>query len=37
MVKKKNKEDWIFWLAVILSIIGVTAIVVMALRILGVI
>lgn len=32
-----TEKDWVFWLAVILSIIGVLAIVAMALRILGVI
>lgn len=37
MVKKKNQDEWIFWLALILSIIGVAAVVIMALRVLGVI
>ncbi len=35
--KDRKKEDWIFWLAVILSVIGVAAIVLMALRILEII
>lgn len=38
MIKeKKNKDGWVFWLALILSLIGVAAVVVMALRVLGVI
>jgi hypothetical protein len=37
MAKKEDKKDWVFWLAISLSIIGVIAIVVMALRTLGVI
>lgn len=34
MAKKENR-DWVFWLAIVLSVIGVVAIVVMALRVLG--
>ena len=39
MVKKKKEEKdvFIYWLAVVLSIIGIVAVVVMALRVLGVI
>lgn len=33
----KKEEKFIFWLAVILSVVGVVAIVLMALRLLGVI
>lgn len=33
--EKKNKEDWIFWLALILSIIGICAVIVLALHALG--
>lgn len=33
----KKEKPWIFWLAVILSIIGILAIIMMALRVLGVI
>lgn len=36
MVKEKN-DNWVFWLAIALSIIGLAAIVMMALRVLGVI
>ena len=36
MAKEKD-ENWIMWLAIALSIIGVIAIVVMALRVLDVI
>jgi hypothetical protein len=32
-----DKKDWVFWLAIILSVVGVVSIVAMALRILGVI
>ena len=34
---RDNEKGWIFWLAIILSIIGVSAIVVMALRVLEII
>ena len=34
---KKKEESWVFWLAITLSVIGVIAIVMMALRVLGVI
>lgn len=39
MIKKGDEQEkgWVFWLAVVLSIIGVIAIVAMALRVLGVI
>ncbi len=33
----KKEEGWVFWLAIILSIIGVVAIVALALRTFGVI
>jgi hypothetical protein len=36
MAKNKD-ESWVFWLAIALSIIGVAAIIMMALRVLGVI
>lgn len=33
----KEEKQWVFWLAIILSVVGVIAIVMMALRILGVV
>lgn len=35
--KEKNDDAWVFWLAIVLSIIGVIAIVMMALRVLDII
>jgi len=32
-----KETGWVFWLAIVLSIIGVAAILVMALRLLGII
>jgi type IV secretory pathway component VirB8 len=37
MAKKDDHKDWVFWLAIILSVIGVVAIVAVALRVFGVI
>ena len=37
-VKRKNKEStWVFWLAVSLSVLGIVAVIVLALNALGII
>lgn len=35
--KKRKRGQWVFWLAVILSVIGVLAVVMLALHALGVV
>ncbi len=34
-MKKKKDDSWVFWLAIVLSVIGIIAVIILALHALG--